>query len=75
MGFGPPTLQSGDDICVFFGGVAPFALQKHEEESFSSRENTTYRLGGKCCLHGIMHGESMDELQAGTLKEEIFDIR
>jgi hypothetical protein len=77
MGFGPPTLQPGDDICVFFlcGEIAPFALQKGEEESSSSRENTTYRLGGECYLHGIMRGEAMEELQAGTLKEEAFDIR
>jgi hypothetical protein len=74
MGFGPPTLQPGDDICLFFGEFAPFTVQKREEESSSSREKVTYRLVGECYLHGIMYREAMDELQAGTLKEEIFDI-
>jgi hypothetical protein len=75
MGFGPPTLQPGDDVCVIFGGITPFALRKRKWESSPSSENTTYSLVGECCLHGIMRGEAMDELQGDTLKQEIFDVR
>jgi hypothetical protein len=42
MGFGPPTLQPGDDIYVFFGGVAPFTLRK--QESTPSFEQPEYYI-------------------------------
>ncbi|KAH8789969.1 hypothetical protein F5882DRAFT_267251, partial [Hyaloscypha sp. PMI_1271] len=66
MGLGPPTLQPGDVICVIFGGITPFALRKQESDFSSSSQNIRYRLVGECYLHGIMHGEAINELEEGT---------
>jgi hypothetical protein len=75
MGYGPPNLQPGDDVCVIFGGLAPFALRKRKGDAPSTSEGSTYKLVGECYLHEIMHGEAIEELRVGTLKKEIFDIR
>ena len=50
IGIGDITLETGDMICVFFGGRTPFIVRT---------VNGKYKFVGECYLHGIMHGEEL----------------
>jgi hypothetical protein len=61
IGLGPPDTQSGDLVCVFQGGNAPFVLRKID--------GPYYQLFGDSYIHGIMAGESVRAAKLGDIKE------
>lgn len=61
IGLGPPDTQSGDLVCVFQGGNAPFVLRKIA--------GPYYQLFGDSYIHGIMTGESVRAAKPGDIKE------
>jgi hypothetical protein len=63
IGVGDITLQNNDLIGVLFGGNVPFILRPM---------GNRYRLVGECYLHGIMHGEAIEE---GKAKRQWFELR
>ena len=52
IGIGDGTLESGDLVCVFLGGLTPFIIRPVDQK---------YKLVGECYVHGIMHGEALEE--------------
>ncbi|KAK8041283.1 heterokaryon incompatibility protein-domain-containing protein [Apiospora phragmitis] len=52
MGIGPPTLKTGDEVCVLLGGEVPFVLRPVGERG-------TFKLVGQCYTHGFMDGEAV----------------
>ena len=52
IGIGNGTLESGDLVCVFLGGMTPFIIRPVDQK---------YKFVGECYLHGIMHGEALEE--------------
>ena len=52
MGVGPLDMETGDLVCVIFGGKFPFVLRET-----SSAEGGEYRLIGEAYCDGIMDGE------------------
>lgn len=66
MGIGSRTMQVGDDVCLFFGGEVLFLLRPVGE---------VYLLIGECYVHGLMHGEAVEMLKSGALKEQWFDLQ
>lgn len=48
-GLGDESLQTGDVICLLFGGDSPFLSRETDEGR--------YELVGEAYVHGIMHGE------------------
>jgi hypothetical protein len=65
LGLGDDILQPEDLVCVLFGGQKPFILRKVDDH---------YILVGECCVHGMMHGEAMEQLEAGEVEEEWFEL-
>jgi hypothetical protein len=66
LGLGPDTLQTGDVVCILFGGRCPFVLRP--KEGF-------YQLIGEAYVHGIMYGEALAMLQSGLLDTQMFTLR
>jgi hypothetical protein len=66
MGIGSRKMQTGDKICVLFGGEVLFILRPAGEN---------YRLVGECYVHGLMHGEAMAMLDSGEATEQFFDLQ
>jgi hypothetical protein len=52
IGIGPLNIRAGDSICLFLGGITPFAVRKVDRETFN--------LVGECYVHGIMSGEALE---------------
>ena len=52
IGLGDGTLESGDLVCVFLGGITPFIIRPVGQK---------YKFVGECYLHGIMQGEALEE--------------
>ena len=52
IGIGDGTLESGDLVCVFLGGMTPFIIRPVDQK---------YKFVGECYVHGIMHGEALEE--------------
>lgn len=52
IGIGDGTLESGDLVCIFLGGMTPFIIRPVDQK---------YKFVGECYLHGIMHGEALEE--------------
>ncbi|KAK0514619.1 hypothetical protein JMJ35_003236 [Cladonia borealis] len=52
IGVGDGTLEPGDLVCVFLGGETPFIIRPVDQK---------YKFVGECYLHGIMHGEALEE--------------
>lgn len=52
IGIGDGTLESGDLVCVFLGGITPFIIRPVDQK---------YKFVGECYVHGIMHGEAFEE--------------
>ncbi|KAK8125026.1 uncharacterized protein PG998_000785 [Apiospora kogelbergensis] len=52
MGIGPPTLKTGDEVCVLLGGEVPYVLRPVGERG-------TFKLVGQCYTHGFMDGEAV----------------
>ncbi len=57
LGLGPPTVQSGDLICIIMGARTPFLLRATVAHRGSK---PTYHLVGECYVHGLMDGEGLD---------------
>lgn len=55
IGLAPASTQIGDLICVLPGGHTPFLLRPSEE--YPGR----YKLVGELYVHGIMHGEALQQ--------------
>jgi hypothetical protein len=66
LGLGPNKIETGDQVCILFGGKTPFILRKVEEH---------YKLIGEAYIHGIMNGEIVQQWEAGELSEQWFEIR
>ena len=56
-GLGPSSCVPGDLICIILGCVIPIILRRVEGH---------FEVVGECYAHGIMHGEAMVDLDAGT---------
>ncbi|KAE9374405.1 hypothetical protein N431DRAFT_405034 [Stipitochalara longipes BDJ] len=52
VGIGPNTCQPGDKVVVIFGCASPLVLHPL---------NSHYQLVGECYVHGIMHGETVQD--------------
>ena len=52
IGIGDVTLESGDLVCVFLGGMTPFIIRPVDRK---------YKFVGDCHVQGIMHGEALKE--------------
>lgn len=61
----PTALREGDQVCVSFGEIVPFIL---------THEDGMYRLIGESYVHGLMHGEAIQQMRDGQLSEMTFDI-
>ena len=65
FGLGPPAMRSGDSVCVLFGFTTPFILRRVDDH---------YILIGECYVHGIMHGEVLEQWRNGEFEEMGFEI-
>jgi hypothetical protein len=61
---GPMVMESGDIVCVLFGGKIPFCLRPWGNH---------YLLVGECYVHGFMNGEVVDGLEREYVPE-IFHV-
>jgi hypothetical protein len=64
-GLGPTSCVPGDLICIILGCATPIILRRVEGH---------FVVVGECYVHGIMHGETMADLDAGTYKLRDFEI-
>jgi len=62
LGLGPYITQPGDLVCVLFGLNVPYVLRA---------VNEGFLLIGECYVHGVMHGEKLEE---GRCEEREFKI-
>jgi hypothetical protein len=62
LGIGEISLQTGDLVCVLFGAGVPIILRNL---------GRSYRVVGKCYLHGIMEGETLAE---GLSRRQWFEL-
>lgn len=53
IGLGPKSVQTGDNVFVFPGGIVPFVLR--------SSKTSIYRFVGEAYVHGIMNGEVLKD--------------
>ncbi|KAF2500807.1 HET-domain-containing protein, partial [Lophium mytilinum] len=53
VGLGPDHMVKGDVVCVFLGAKTPYILRPSGQGA--------YTLVGEAYLHGIMHGEILEE--------------
>jgi len=65
MGIGSRKMQTGDEVCVLFGGEVLFILRSVLDH---------YWLVGECYVHGLMQGEAMEQWKAGKLKDQWFEL-
>ncbi|KAH7374097.1 heterokaryon incompatibility protein-domain-containing protein [Cadophora sp. MPI-SDFR-AT-0126] len=63
LGLGSSTMEIGDVVAVFAGGMTPFVLRKNLE--LASGKECTYKLIADAYIHGLMGGEAlaMGEMQ------------
>lgn len=66
LGLGAAQTEVEDQVCVLFGGKTPFMLRKVSGH---------FKLIGESYIHGIMDGEVVQQLEAGELSEQWFEIR
>ncbi|KAK6189420.1 hypothetical protein LQW54_013278 [Pestalotiopsis sp. IQ-011] len=52
FGFGPTSLQKGDQVCVFDFAQAPNVLRRDKEDN-----GMRYQVLGQAYVHGMMYGE------------------
>jgi hypothetical protein len=64
LGLVPDSTQTGDLVCVLFGGRMPFIL----------RETKEYHVFvGDSYVHGLTCGESMRDFERGLYEGEVFN--
>lgn len=61
MGLGPQSIKTGDTVWVISGCPSPLVLRRSEGMGDSPNTSKKYRLMGEAYVHGIMHGEAVDE--------------
>lgn len=66
LGIGPSVLENSDIVAVLYGGKTPFVLRPIE---------FGYKIMGQCYVHGIMHGEAVQEQCAKPQPSIVFKIR
>jgi hypothetical protein len=66
IGLAPQGSQRGDIICIFFGCSVPVVLR--------GQDNGEFQFVGECYVHGVMDGEAVDPIPAGS-KEVWFEMR
>ncbi len=67
MGMAPPHVQEGDLACVLLGAQVPFLLR---------RGDGFYTLVGEVYIsNGYTYGRAIDEMEAGKLEVQEFEIR
>lgn len=54
LGLGPSSMRPGDHAVILFGSNVPFILREDIVED-------TFKVVGECYVHGVMHGEIMEE--------------
>jgi hypothetical protein len=52
LGWTPPHARTGDRVCLFADGRAPFLIR--------DKTDGTYELVGDAYIHGIMYGEGLN---------------
>jgi hypothetical protein len=60
IGMGPDSLQTGDIVCILYGGKVPFILRP---------ESDHYLLVGESYTHGMMDGEMVTKWEANELQD------
>ncbi|KAK0643853.1 heterokaryon incompatibility protein-domain-containing protein [Cercophora newfieldiana] len=66
MGLGPMATESGDVVCVLFGGQVPFLLRPLQQGGFY--------LVGEAYIEGLMQGEILGMLDRGQVVREDFRL-
>ncbi|KAH8680720.1 hypothetical protein BX600DRAFT_491068 [Xylariales sp. PMI_506] len=59
LGLGPRGAKSGDEIWLVAGARTPFILRRMGGRN--TDEPARFRLVGECYIHGVMHGEALEE--------------
>jgi hypothetical protein len=65
----PLDAEAGDIVAILIDCSAPVLLRRQENKADG------YEFIGTCYVHGIMHGEAVDQLQDEDAFPEEFDIR
>jgi hypothetical protein len=63
FGIGPACMREGDIVVVLFGQNAPCVLRP---------SGTSYLFMGQAYVDELMHGELVDEMDAGRIQEQEF---
>lgn len=58
IGLGPPEIQAGNRVCIFFGFSTPFVIR--------ARAVGGYLLVGECYIYGLTDGEGLQDGNAGS---------
>jgi hypothetical protein len=58
IGIGPCSLQKGDGVALFKGGMVPLVIRSLGDK---------WELVGDCYVHGIMHGEAYSAQRCSVL--------
>jgi hypothetical protein len=64
LGQGPSEAQEGDEIAIIFGAQMPFIIRRDLDGH--------YLLIGECFVHGLMRGESTDDLDDSLIETLCF---
>ncbi|KAH8691727.1 heterokaryon incompatibility protein-domain-containing protein [Phaeosphaeriaceae sp. PMI808] len=67
VGIGPAAMQTGDVVCVLFGGCVPYILRATETDGL-------YRIVGESYVQGMMQGEVIKEWKAGKFAKQRFTL-
>lgn len=73
MGKFPRQAARGDGIAVLFGSKVPWVVRPIEPLAAVHMQRC--RLIGECYIHGRMDGSIIDEVNAGSLSAQLFDLR
>lgn len=66
LGLANWSTQLGDELWAVAGSRVPFTLRK--ETSDGSADGPRYRLIGEAYVHGMMHGEVIEEDRLGDVQ-------
>jgi hypothetical protein len=58
IGIGPRSLEKGDAVTLFKGGMVPLVIRSRGDK---------WELIGDCYVHGIMHGEKYSAQRCSVL--------
>jgi len=66
FGLAPADVQKGDLTCILAGSPVPFIIRKMEK---------SFTLVGESCIHGVMDGELVKDMEAIEDEFEEMEIR